>query len=206
MAQQPLENIWQAEARIRSFAGRILRVFGAGLLTVLPLGGTLIILALLGTWAYEWVGPGSRIGSFLVSIGLGVGKSETLRYLVGIGMICSVIMLIGLLTEMGFKKGFNNISDKIAKRIPLVKTIYETLRNFISLFSKHSAAEHSGMRPVWCNFGTDRAILALGLLATPNAMLIEGKSYYSVIIPTAPVPIGGGLFLWRPQKFKLPKK
>lgn len=50
------------------------------------------------------------------------------------------------------------------------------------------------MTPVWCSFGEERTIVTLGLLATPEPLQIEGKAYFAVIIPTAPVPIGGGLF------------
>jgi uncharacterized membrane protein len=194
MNQQPLDKILQTEARLRQAGGRVLRIFGTGLLTILPLGGTLIILALLGAWAYEWIGPGSRVGSLLVGMGLGVGSSDTLRYLVGVGMVCLGILLVGLLAELGFKKGFHNITGRIAKKIPLVKTIYETLGNFISLFSQQNPTKKSGMTPVWCSFGEEKTTVVLGLLATPEPLQIEGKSYYAVIIPTAPVPIGGGLF------------
>jgi len=193
MSRQPLEEILQVESRLRSVGGRILRIFGAGLLTILPLGGTLLILGLLGSWAYEWIGPGSRIGSLLVGMGLGISESDTLRYLVGVGMICLLILLIGLLAELGFKKGFHNITGKIATKIPLVKTIYETLGNFISLFSNQSPTKKSGMTPVWCMFGREKDIMTLGLLATPEALEIDGKAYYAVIVPTAPIPVGGGL-------------
>ena len=34
----------------------------------------------------------------------------------------------------------------------------------------------------------------LGLLVSPNRYRINDREYQAVIIPTAPVPIGGGLF------------
>jgi uncharacterized membrane protein len=33
----------------------------------------------------------------------------------------------------------------------------------------------------------------LALLSTPKPVLIEGRNYLAVLVPTAPVPVGGGL-------------
>jgi uncharacterized membrane protein len=53
--------------------------------------------------------------------------------------------------------------------------------------------ELQSMRPVWCHFGGPGGVSALGLLSSPVPILVGGKSCYAVIVPTAPVPIGGGL-------------
>jgi uncharacterized membrane protein len=48
------------------------------------------------------------------------------------------------------------------------------------------------MRPVWCFFGGDgAAVLALAPSAQP--VDIEGRNYFAVLVPTAPVPFGGAL-------------
>jgi uncharacterized membrane protein len=46
---------------------------------------------------------------------------------------------------------------------------------------------------VLCRFGQDTGALFLALLPTPERFEINGVEYHAVIIPTAPVPIGGGL-------------
>ncbi|MFN9489497.1 MAG: hypothetical protein ACK59Y_06945, partial [Betaproteobacteria bacterium] len=48
------------------------------------------------------------------------------------------------------------------------------------------------MSAVWCFFGGDGvAVLALAPNAEP--VDIDGRRYFAVLVPTAPVPIGGGL-------------
>jgi uncharacterized membrane protein len=50
------------------------------------------------------------------------------------------------------------------------------------------------MRPVWCFFGGEGGAAVLALLPTPERILLEGRPYHVVLVPTAPVPFGGGLF------------
>jgi uncharacterized membrane protein len=46
---------------------------------------------------------------------------------------------------------------------------------------------------VWCHFGGRGGVAALALLSSPQAVDVGGRRCLAVIIPTAPVPIGGGL-------------
>jgi uncharacterized membrane protein len=65
------------------------------------------------------------------------------------------------------------------------------------------------MSAVWCHFGgvpadgEPGAVAVLGLLSTPEPVAIGGRAYVGVIVPTAPVPVGGGL-LYLPQDWVQP--
>jgi uncharacterized membrane protein len=59
------------------------------------------------------------------------------------------------------------------------------------------------MRPVWCHFGGPGGAIALGLLSSAEAVLIDGRRCLAVLVPTAPVPVGGGL-LWVPEHWVTP--
>ena len=50
------------------------------------------------------------------------------------------------------------------------------------------------MRVVFCVFGTDSGAAFLALLPTPELFRIGDIDYYAVLVPTAPVPVGGSLF------------
>ena len=41
--------------------------------------------------------------------------------------------------------------------------------------------------------------VVLGLLSTPQAVTLGGLSYMGVLVPTAPVPVGGGLLYVPPD-------
>ena len=49
------------------------------------------------------------------------------------------------------------------------------------------------MSVVYCIFGGDRGTAFLALLVSPQIYVINGREYKIVIVPTAPVPFGGGL-------------
>lgn len=181
---------WKKPWRLNKLMG----IFAAGLLTLLPVGGTLLILGILLSFAYEWVGPTSRFGTFLVGIGFGGGDNEFVRYMLGLGGVVMLVFGVGILAEAGLRKVIRNTSDRLMGRIPVVKTVYDTMGNFASLLSKDSQGKNSGMSPVWCRFGEQSGVLVLGLLSSPAVLEIEGKRFQAVIVPTAPVPIGGGLF------------
>jgi uncharacterized membrane protein len=48
------------------------------------------------------------------------------------------------------------------------------------------------MSPVWCFFGGQGAAV-LALLPNPEPVEIDGRAYFAVLVPTAPIPVGGGL-------------
>jgi uncharacterized membrane protein len=50
-----------------------------------------------------------------------------------------------------------------------------------------------GMSVVYCIFGSENGAAFLALLATPEAFRIGEIDYNAVIIPSAPVPVGGSL-------------
>jgi uncharacterized membrane protein len=50
-----------------------------------------------------------------------------------------------------------------------------------------------GMQVVFCYFGKEAGAGLLALLVSPERYRINSRDYQIVIVPTAPVPIGGGL-------------
>jgi uncharacterized membrane protein len=150
---------------------------------------------------YDWLGPNSWFGKVVTF--LGIGGAEYLRYFFGLLVIGASIFALGLLTEKGLQKGLKKLIDSIILKIPLVRTIYETTSHFVGLLSKKPDEKMQGMSPVWCYFGGEGGVVVLALLSTPHPVRIGDNSYYSVIIPTAPVPIGGAV-LFVPESWVLP--
>jgi uncharacterized membrane protein len=59
------------------------------------------------------------------------------------------------------------------------------------------------MRPVWLHFGGVGGAAVLGLLSTPEPVRVGEIEYLAVLVPTAPVPVGGGL-LYVPRDWVTP--
>jgi len=201
---------------------RILGVFATGALVALPLAGTVALCIWAVSLLIRWVGPSSAIGGALARIGLGVTGSEVVGYAIGIGIVMAAIFALGLLAEAGLQQGLNRAVHAVVTRIPLVGALYDILHRMVGLFSQRDAEGLKSMSAVWCHFGgpprpdavdaggvasgtpaTPDRVAVLGLLSTRRPVWIGGRPYLGVIVPTAPVPVGGGL-LYLPADWVTP--
>jgi uncharacterized membrane protein len=187
----------------------VLRVFVTGLIAALPLAATVAIFWWAVHLLIQWLGPESLIGSALVRVGLGVTGSEIVGYLIGIALVAASLFALGLLVEAGLQHGIASVLHAVLQRIPLVGTVYEMLHKMVGLFAQRDDNGVKSMSAVWCHFGgpdnpdePPRAA-ALALLCTPEPVLIGGRPYLGVLVPTAPVPVGGGL-LYLPAEWVSP--
>ncbi|OGT20111.1 MAG: hypothetical protein A2V90_09220 [Gammaproteobacteria bacterium RBG_16_57_12] len=102
------------------------RIFFKGLAAVLPIGLTLYII--------YWVGSSaeSLLGRFIMLF-----IPENL-YWPGMGLIAGLVllMMIGLLVNAWVVKGVLEWGEKLMGRIPLVKTLYNAMRDFMGFISK----------------------------------------------------------------------
>lgn len=177
-----------------------LRTLVTGLLAMLPLAATLILIGWTLQLLSAWLGPQSAFGQLLVHLGLGGTESELLGYLLGVFLLLICIYLLGLLTETGLERGLIRGVNSLVQRIPVVRTVYEVLQKLVGLLGRPQDEGLQSMSPVWLYFGgrgnadqhaTSTAVL--GLLSTPQPVLLGGQPYLGVLVPTAPVPVGGGL-------------
>ncbi len=173
--------------------GHVVRVFVAGLLAALPLAATVFVFWWAVGLLIRFLGPDSAIGSVLVKVGLGVTGSEIVGYLIGIGIVMALIFGLGVLVEMGLQRGLASIFQSVLRRIPVVRTVYDLAHKMVGLFAPREDDGLRSMSPVWCHFGGRGGAVALALLSTPQPVELGGQPYMAVIVPTAPVPVGGGL-------------
>jgi uncharacterized membrane protein len=189
----------------------LLRVFVTGALAALPLAATLLIFAWAAGVLIRWLGPDSAVGRTLLSIGLGVGASEVVGYAIGVAIVAAAIFGLGLLVEAGLQRGLASIVNAVLLRIPVVGTVYDLMKRMVGLVRAHDANGEKGdglksMSAVWCHFGgpqTDGNSVALALLGSDTPVLVNGQRCLAVLIPTAPVPVGGGL-IYVPEHWVTP--
>ena len=85
------------------------------------------------------------------------------------------------------------VTDSIVQRIPVVRSVYDMVKKFVELFGQRDESKLKSMSAVWLHFGGVGGVAALGLLSTPEPVRLGDRDYLAVLVPTAPVPIGGGL-------------
>jgi uncharacterized membrane protein len=187
---------------MKAHARKLLRVFVTGLLAALPLAATIAIFAWAISFLFGWLGPSSGVGSVLVAIGVALTGSEVIGYLIGLLAVAAGILALGFAVEAGLQRGLASLLNAVMQRIPVVRTVYDLAQRMVDLFRK-TDGEVKSMSPVWCHFGGPGGAAALGLLGSPEPVILNGQSYLAVLIPTAPVPVGGGL-IYVPQAWVQP--
>lgn len=185
----------------------LLRIFATGALAALPLAATVLIFAWAAGVLIRWLGPDSLVGRTLVSIGLGVGASEVVGYAIGVAIVAAVIFGLGLLVEAGLQRGIAAAANAVLSRIPVVGAVYDMIKRLVGLLRQRE--DHEGLKSmsaVWCHFGGPSAegnSAALALLGSDVPVLVNGQRCLAVLIPTAPVPVGGGL-IYVPEHWVTP--
>jgi uncharacterized membrane protein len=181
---------------------KLLQTFVAGLLTALPLAATVLVFVWAARFAYDLVGPNSLVGRGLKALGLGVAESEIAGYAIGVAIVVAGIFALGVLVQTRLKHLWHDVVETVIQRVPLVRNVYELIRKFVELVSNRDKDGLSSMSPVWLQFGDDGPAV-LGLLSTAQPVLVGGKPFVAVLVPTAPVPVGGGL-IFVPQAWVRP--
>ena len=177
--------------------GRILRIFLAGVLALLPIAVTVFVTAWVASLIAGYAGPGSFVGRLIIglgaSVGLDISPSSSAAYLLGLAIILGAIFVLGLLVESGLRSFILNSLDWLIMRIPLISNIYDLSKRFVSLVDRGDQGDLKSMRPVWCFFGGEGGAAVLGLMPSPEPVVIGEHSYLGLLVPSAPVPFGGAL-------------
>ena len=181
----------------------LLNVFITGLLAALPLAATVFIFVWGARLVVEYVGPQSFLGGLLQRIGLRLADSEVLAYTIGVSVVLAAIFLLGLLVQTRLHAALLALTDGVVQRIPVVRSVYDMAKKLTEMFGQRDESQVKSMRPVWLHFGGVGGAAVLGLLSTPEPVRVGEIDYLAVLVPTAPVPVGGGL-LYVPQAWVTP--
>ncbi|MCK6472392.1 MAG: DUF502 domain-containing protein [Planctomycetes bacterium] len=177
----------------------LLANFLAGLFVLLPVMITVGILAWAGEKTKWLLGRESAVGKFLQDVFGHIVDSDTLALAIGYAAILAAIWMIGVLFKSLAKQGLDDAFHGLVGRIPIVSTIYKPIAQVVNLLKGDGSKDLSGLPVVFCSFGgAPQAGLApgiqfLGLLASPETYQLEGAACQLVYVPTAPVPMSGGL-------------
>jgi len=164
----------------------------SGLLVLLPVAITIALVAWLGTFIYQFVGPGSVFGRLLTAIGLGFSTSPIAAYVIGLVILITAIYFLGLMVETRMERYLSGLIDWVMRRIPLVSNVYDLTKRFVGLVDRKQGDGLKSMSPVWCFFGGPGNSYALhGIAETVDLAAIKA-GYWSnrERNPTGIVPLG----------------
>ena len=173
-----------------------------GLLALLPLLLTVSLLGSVVNILDRFLGPSSFAGQLFAMLGQPIVNNPILGYLLGWAIVIGAIYPLGIVVQSRLKGPMAALLDKTVRRIPVIGSLYNVADRFVSLLDQKQDADIGAMSPVWCLFGGD-GVAVLALMPNPEIMDIEGRQDQAVLVPTAPVPIGGGL-LYIPKEWIRP--
>jgi uncharacterized membrane protein len=113
------------------------------------------------------------------------------------------IYVLGLIVQSRLEHSVHNIIGNVMQRIPLIGYIYDMAKRLIAIVERKDDGTFSGMRPVWCFFGGDGGAAVLALLPSSETVMLNDEPYHVVLVPSAPVPVGGAL-VYVPVKWVKP--
>ncbi|MCE9624277.1 MAG: DUF502 domain-containing protein [Deltaproteobacteria bacterium] len=166
----------------------------AGILTLLPIAGTIWLLKVLILTAEDF----SR--SFIPQR---FHPEQILGHdIPGIGLLLAlvVILITGMFTRLYLGKKLVALGDKIFDRIPLGRGIYKAIKQFLNTIAGDS--EKTFRRVVMVEFPTQGSYM-IGFVtgaASGETQLKTEEKVFNVFVPTTPNPTTGFLFLMPERK------
>ena len=157
------------------------RIF-AGLLAIVPIAVTFWILKFLFTFLDSLASP------FLKKVGIEIP---------GLGIILTLlfIFVLGLFITNVLGKTLFNWGEKILAKLPIVNTIYNTIKQITSAFS--ASTVKSFQQVIFIQY--PREGLWTMCFVTNQSKNENGDAFYHVFVPTTPNPTSG-VFIVIPKK------
>ncbi len=181
--------------RVYTF-GTITRAFLTGLAFLGPLLLTAIVLAWVFSQLIGFVGPDSVIGHVLTAGGrlfAGERAHPLLSFAIGVLLVGGFVTMLGFLVQDRARRVLEEWVDSAIGRIPLLGNIYRPVAQLLRSMGGSKAEEMQSMGVCRVEFGG--GVETIAFLASSETYDIGGGPARLVLIPTAPVPIGGALLL-----------
>lgn len=186
---------------VRLWRNSITTTFLAGLVLLLPVVLTVLIMAWIIDVLQAALGPGTFLGNLLTTGGMtiiGPGY-DTLAFFLGILVALFGIWFLGIIARSAAKQSIQRSLDRAFAKLPIIRTIYNPISRVVRLATDKNAGDFSGMTVVSCRFGGKDGVDILALLANQQTYYIGSEPRYMVYLPTAPIPMTGGLVLVPPE-------
>ena len=119
----------------------------------------------------------------------------------GLGILLTLVLIfsLGALVTNFLGRKIFNLGEKIVKRVPIVNTIYSTLKQITDTFTKGTSDTFEGA--VYIQY--PRQGLWTMAFISGQSKTKDGVAYYHLFVPTTPNPTSG-FFLMIPQADAVP--
>jgi len=173
----------------------LVKYFLEGLFVLLPLTITVVVIIWLADFFSKQLGPQTIFGGYLKMLGIRIAGESLPAYVIGWLAVIGAVIILGFLVNLGAKKYISKSIDLIMQRIPLINKLYKVSVQIVDMIDKKEKEDFKGMSVVYVFFGAEKGAAFLALMPTKEKYVIRDTVYHIVLIPSAPVPVGGSMML-----------
>lgn len=187
----------RSTATLRSLFGS----FMAGLAFLAPVLLTLIVLSWFFGHVVAFVGPRSLFGRSLTLAGhflSGWTSDPLLAFWVGVLLMLGMVAFVGFLIRTRARSFMEDAVDGLIGRIPLLGPVYRPVAQLVRGMGRERSDEMANMQACRITFGG--GVETIAFLASNSVFDIGGGPARLVLIPTAPIPVGGAMLLVAEEK------
>lgn len=177
----------------RTVVSKVGNYFITGFIVILPIVLTVLILQWVAGFLGGLIGPGTFLGRGLETLGFALTSQSGAAYLFGWAVAIGAVFVLGVFVDVAGRNLVSGLITRLVGRIPLVGSVYSAANNVASMLDQNEKANIKSMQVVFCYFGKESRPGVLALMPTSEVYRINGRDYNIVLVPTSPVPIGGGL-------------
>jgi uncharacterized membrane protein len=170
-------NIKNEQNKIRTFFKALEKYLVSGLLIILPIGITIFLLI--------------KMFNFLDSLLGDLFKDYLKINIPGLGLLATIVLLllVGLIANNVLGKKLTAGIERLLKKTPLVKAIYNPMKEIVQNFSGKQS--NSFRKVVFIEFPM-KGKGSIGFI-TKESIIVDGEEKAAVFIPTTPNPTNGFL-------------
>jgi uncharacterized membrane protein len=197
MSNRRRQSQYMFDFLARAWRASITTTFLAGFILLLPIVLTTVIIAYIVNWLKGALGPGTILGDILTQLGVGLVGNDQQRFafFAGVFIVLFGTWCLGILVRARAAQSIHETVDWLFTKLPVVRSIYNPISRVVRVVTEKGGGDFSGMTVVACRFGGPSGVDILALLATQEVYVINGERRKMVYLPTAPLPMSGGLVL-----------
>ncbi len=177
---------------------RLSGAFIAGLFAILPLVVTAAIIGFLVDKLNSFIGPGSAFGSLFQVTVIGPDGSpqqqfSTLGYISSFVLVILFIVLLGLFAQRMTGKRLGKWVNHLISKVPFINKVYSSVEQVVGLVNQgDSDAVGALSNVVFAKIANTKVI---GMLSSPDPVLIGDTPHYLIYFPSTPLPATGFNYL-----------
>ena len=169
----------------------IRKSFISGLLVILPVWLTIFIILILFKWISSLSMP--ILSPFLKLFTSDSEWVEVLAKIASFFLTLIIIFFIGFFTNIWFGKKIYNFFENLFIKLPLIGSIYSSLKKLFSFFAKpDDDTTQKFQKVVFIPFPTKETYC---VAFSTGEKVINGQKYITTFMPTTPNPTTGFLML-----------